>query len=228
MLCCANIEHPRFLQSRYVALSDTLCISQNEKTTWPNSQGEASPKMRLPGTLETISLYLFYYSYSHLCIPSIKCIWFHWNCESDVWIWNEKNLCRVFVQGPGPSARYAHTLALVCNRWLVATGGNDGKKTLDDAWSLDTADKPYQWQKLEPTGEIPPPRWYLLAINHKRKWCIFNDSSQYYHPPYLSPVHVTFSHDQILFYDKLVNQVVRLSWNSIFLYHDSAEGCHSS
>lgn len=60
--------------------------------------------------------------------------------------------------GPGPSARYAHTLALVGNRFLVATGGNDGKKTLDDAWSLDTAEKPYHWQKLEPTGDIPPPR----------------------------------------------------------------------
>ena len=41
------------------------------------------------------------------------------------------------MQGPGPSARYAHTLALVANRFLVAMGGNDGKQTLSDAWALD-------------------------------------------------------------------------------------------
>lgn len=62
------------------------------------------------------------------------------------------------VQGPGPSARYAHTLALVANRYLVATGGNDGKKTLSDAWALDTSDKPYQWQKIDNAGDVPSPR----------------------------------------------------------------------
>ena len=67
-------------------------------------------------------------------------------------------LCRVMVQGPGPSARYAHTLALVANRYLVATGGNDGKQTLADAWALDTSDKPYQWQKIIDAGDLPPPR----------------------------------------------------------------------
>lgn len=55
---------------------------------------------------------------------------------------------RVVVTGPGPSARYAHTLALVANKYLVAVGGNDGKQTLDDAWALDTAEKPYQWRKI--------------------------------------------------------------------------------
>lgn len=63
------------------------------------------------------------------------------------------------VQGPGPSARYAHTLALVANRYLVATGGNDGKQTLADAWALDTSDKPYQWQKIIDAGDLPPPRY---------------------------------------------------------------------
>ncbi|QDZ17857.1 serine/threonine-protein phosphatase [Chloropicon primus] len=56
---------------------------------------------------------------------------------------------RVVVQGPGPGARYAHTLALVANRFLVAIGGNDGKQTLSDAWALDTSEKPYQWRKIE-------------------------------------------------------------------------------
>lgn len=48
------------------------------------------------------------------------------------------------MAGPGPSARYAHTLALVANRFLVAVGGNDGKQTLADSWALDTSEKPYQ------------------------------------------------------------------------------------
>lgn len=63
------------------------------------------------------------------------------------------------VQGPGPSARYAHTLALVANRFLVAMGGNDGKQTLGDAWALDTSDKPYQWRKIEDAGDPPVARW---------------------------------------------------------------------
>jgi hypothetical protein len=63
------------------------------------------------------------------------------------------------VSGPGPSARYAHTLALVANRYLVATGGNDGKQTLADAWALDTSDKPYKWQKITDAGDLPPPRF---------------------------------------------------------------------
>lgn len=62
------------------------------------------------------------------------------------------------VQGPGPSARYAHILALVANRYLVAMGGNDGKQTLGDAWALDTSDKPYQWRKIQDAGEMPSAR----------------------------------------------------------------------
>ena len=62
------------------------------------------------------------------------------------------------VQGPGPSARYAHTLALVANRFLVAMGGNDGKQTLADAWALDTSDKPYQWRRITDAGDTPLPR----------------------------------------------------------------------
>lgn len=56
---------------------------------------------------------------------------------------------RVIVSGPGPSARYAHTLSLVANRFLVTAGGNDGRQTLADAWALDTSDKPYQWRRID-------------------------------------------------------------------------------
>lgn len=67
--------------------------------------------------------------------------------------------CRVLVSGPGPSARYAHTLSLVANRFLVAMGGNDGKSTLGDAWALDTSEKPYAWRKITDAGEMPSPRY---------------------------------------------------------------------
>ena len=68
------------------------------------------------------------------------------------------------VQGPGPSARYAHTLALVANRFLVAMGGNDGKQTLGDAWALDTSDKPYQWRKITDAGEPPVARYEPFPV----------------------------------------------------------------
>ncbi|PHU29676.1 Serine/threonine-protein phosphatase BSL3 [Capsicum chinense] len=64
---------------------------------------------------------------------------------------------RVVVQGPGPGPRYGHVMALVGQRYLMAIGGNDGKRPLADVWALDTAAKPYEWRKLEPEGEVPPP-----------------------------------------------------------------------
>ena len=71
---------------------------------------------------------------------------------------------RVMVQGVGPSARYAHVLALVGNRFLVVSGGNDGKQTLGDSWALDTSEKPYQWRKVQADNNIEPsPRMYASA-----------------------------------------------------------------
>ncbi|KAF8397987.1 hypothetical protein HHK36_016913 [Tetracentron sinense] len=61
---------------------------------------------------------------------------------------------RVVVQGPGPGPRYGHVMALVGQRFLLAIGGNDGKRPLADVWALDTAAKPYEWRKLEPEGEV--------------------------------------------------------------------------
>lgn len=34
---------------------------------------------------------------------------------------------------------------------------SSGKRPLADVWALDTAAKPYEWRKLEPEGEGPPP-----------------------------------------------------------------------
>jgi hypothetical protein len=70
---------------------------------------------------------------------------------------------RVMVAGPGPSARYAHTLALVANRFLVAVGGNDGRATLNDAWALDTSDKPYAWRRIDGGADAPCGRMYATA-----------------------------------------------------------------
>ncbi|XP_072951192.1 serine/threonine-protein phosphatase BSL3 isoform X1 [Typha angustifolia] len=70
---------------------------------------------------------------------------------------------RVVVQGPGPGPRYGHVMALVGQRFLLAIGGNDGKRPLADVWALDTAAKPYEWRKLEPEGDGPPPCMYATA-----------------------------------------------------------------
>ncbi|XP_047317719.1 serine/threonine-protein phosphatase BSL3 [Impatiens glandulifera] len=70
---------------------------------------------------------------------------------------------RVVVQGPGPGSRYGHAMALVGQRYLMAIGGNDGKRPLADVWALDTAAKPYEWRKIEPEGEGPPPCMYATA-----------------------------------------------------------------
>lgn len=70
---------------------------------------------------------------------------------------------RVVVQGPGPGPRYGHVMALVGQRFLLSISGNDGKRPLADVWSLDTAAKPYEWKKLEPEGDGPPPCMYSTA-----------------------------------------------------------------
>ena len=70
---------------------------------------------------------------------------------------------RVVVRGPGPGQRYAHVISFVAQRFLVVHGGNDGSKPLGDSWCLDTTNKPYEWVKMNPSGDIPPPRMYAAA-----------------------------------------------------------------
>ncbi|EMS55151.1 Serine/threonine-protein phosphatase BSL1-like protein [Triticum urartu] len=70
---------------------------------------------------------------------------------------------RVVVQGAGPGPRYGHCMDLVAQRYLVSVSGNDGKRVLSDAWALDTAQKPYKWQKLNPDGDRPSARMYGTA-----------------------------------------------------------------
>ncbi|KAI7738963.1 hypothetical protein M8C21_005845, partial [Ambrosia artemisiifolia] len=68
---------------------------------------------------------------------------------------------RVVVRGQGPGPRYGHVMDLVAQRYLVSVSGNDGKKVLSDAWALDTAQKPYAWQRLNPEGDKPSARIYI-------------------------------------------------------------------
>uniref|UniRef100_A0A2P2MN11 protein-serine/threonine phosphatase n=1 Tax=Rhizophora mucronata TaxID=61149 RepID=A0A2P2MN11_RHIMU len=70
---------------------------------------------------------------------------------------------RVVVQGQGPGPRYGHVMDLVAQRYLVTVSGNDGKRVLSDAWALDTARKPYAWQRLNPEGGIPSARVYATG-----------------------------------------------------------------
>ena len=70
---------------------------------------------------------------------------------------------RVVVRGPGPGQRYAHGISFVAQRFLVVHGGNDGSKALGDSWCLDTTNKPYEWVKMNPAGDVPPPRMYAAA-----------------------------------------------------------------
>ncbi|KAM0950662.1 putative protein-serine/threonine phosphatase [Dioscorea sansibarensis] len=70
---------------------------------------------------------------------------------------------RLVVQGAGPGPRYGHAMDLVAQRYLVTVSGNDGKRVLSDAWALDTAQKPYRWQKLNPEGDKPSARMYATA-----------------------------------------------------------------
>lgn len=70
---------------------------------------------------------------------------------------------RVVVQGHGPGPRYGHVMALVGQRFLLEVGGNDGRCPLADVWALDTAVKPYEWRRLEPEGDGPPPCMYATA-----------------------------------------------------------------
>ncbi|XP_038988475.1 serine/threonine-protein phosphatase BSL1 homolog isoform X2 [Phoenix dactylifera] len=70
---------------------------------------------------------------------------------------------RVVVQGPGPGPRYGHVMDLVAHRYLVIVSGYDGKRCLSDEWALDTAQKPYRWQRLEPIGDKPSARVYATA-----------------------------------------------------------------
>ncbi|KAK7277697.1 hypothetical protein RJT34_22712 [Clitoria ternatea] len=70
---------------------------------------------------------------------------------------------RVVVQGQGPGPRYGHVMDLVAQRYLVTVSGNDGKRVVSDAWALDTAQKPYVWQKLNPEGDRPSARMYATA-----------------------------------------------------------------
>ncbi|CAM8979401.1 unnamed protein product [Rhodiola kirilowii] len=78
--------------------------------------------------------------------------------EDDQYKWH-----RLVVRGEGPGPRYGHAMDLISQRYLVTVSGNDGKRVMSDVWVLDTAQKPYVWQKLNPEGDQPCARMYATA-----------------------------------------------------------------
>ncbi|RZR78692.1 hypothetical protein BHM03_00004114 [Ensete ventricosum] len=81
-----------------------------------------------------------------------------------------KKLCGIYLasmSGPGicfqgdTSWRAPITQGRTCRNCCGYYGGSSvlmsGKRPLADVWALDTAAKPYEWRKLEPEGEGPPP-----------------------------------------------------------------------
>ncbi|KAK1355840.1 hypothetical protein POM88_049096 [Heracleum sosnowskyi] len=60
--------------------------------------------------------------------------------------------------GAAMTVSSVHVMDLVAQRYLVTVSGNNGKRVLSDAWALDTAQKPYAWQKLTPDGDRPSAR----------------------------------------------------------------------
>jgi hypothetical protein len=64
---------------------------------------------------------------------------------SSSWLWFEEGLRCVFHR------------VLTQNCYLA------GKRPLADVWALDTAAKPYEWRKLDPEGDGPPPCIYATA-----------------------------------------------------------------
>ncbi|KAE8009630.1 hypothetical protein FH972_006058 [Carpinus fangiana] len=77
----------------------------------------------------------------------------------------------VFQGGIGPAGHSTDDLYVLdmsndkfkWHRYLVTVSGNDGKRVLSDAWALDTAQKPYVWQRLNPEGDRPSARMYATA-----------------------------------------------------------------
>ncbi|XP_073137727.1 serine/threonine-protein phosphatase BSL1-like isoform X3 [Henckelia pumila] len=54
-------------------------------------------------------------------------------------------------------------MTYTCWIWLMTSSSGIGKRVLSDAWALDTAQKPYAWQKLNPEGDKPSARMYATA-----------------------------------------------------------------
>lgn len=49
-------------------------------------------------------------------------------------------------------------LSYVKNHVKLMFRSFSGKRVLSDAWALDTAQKPYVWQRLSPEGDRPSAR----------------------------------------------------------------------
>jgi len=71
------------------------------------------------------------------------------------WIW-------VKVKGQTPGRRYGHTLVFL-KPYLILFGGNFGNEVVNDVWIFNSETQQLQWQKLDISGDLPPPRVYHSA-----------------------------------------------------------------
>lgn len=56
------------------------------------------------------------------------------------------------------TAMRMYVVSYIKNRVTVTFFSLLGKRVLSDAWALDTAQKPYVWQRLNPEGDRPSAR----------------------------------------------------------------------
>jgi len=66
------------------------------------------------------------------------------------------------VVGQTPGRRYGHTLSFL-RPHLVLFGGNTGNEPANDTWFVNIERTPLQWQRVDVTGDLPPPRVYHAA-----------------------------------------------------------------
>lgn len=66
------------------------------------------------------------------------------------------------VVGQTPGRRYGHTMSFL-RPHLVLFGGNTGNEPANDTWFVNIERTPLQWQRIDVTGDIPPPRVYHAA-----------------------------------------------------------------
>lgn len=75
---------------------------------------------------------------------------------------NDANWVIIPVSGEKPGRRYGHTIVFKSPN-LILFGGNNGKKNLNDVWTLNIRSAPSIWRKIDIKGPCPQPRCYHSA-----------------------------------------------------------------
>ncbi|WIA11976.1 hypothetical protein OEZ85_012058 [Tetradesmus obliquus] len=82
-----------------------------------------------------------------------------WCLDLQSWQWRQCCAAQGSEAAVGPSARRAHTLEVVGNRYLLLHGGYDGTTLLGDTWVFDTRSSTWLAVDVQaPASEMPVPR----------------------------------------------------------------------